>query len=550
MKSKTIRTIWALFLITTFLYSASYAQKQVLNDEYIVVTWNDLGMHCANKDFSKIVILPPYNNLISHVIKKGSPTSWPDVVTANITVDYEIPGNTYSVGKTNFWDYEDQIFGVTLPDNIGLTGAGLSGEMEAGGNAFTIEGIPITPYTDANLITEDPFQLALINARDNQGFLLATTQNVIPVSNEINCVSSGCHSSENDILNEHDDEGGFDPNDTPILCATCHGSNALGMPGIPRYGSLSEVIHDKHKDKTNDCYKCHPGQQAQCQRGVMHAAGMVCQDCHGDMEQVAESIKDGREPWLDEPKCGAIECHGPQYAEEPGKLYRLSKGHGGLYCSTCHGSPHTLVPSTLDRDNVQNIALQGYKGVLNNCATCHGYMPAGAGPHGLSAPTTTTQQIDLNAGWNSLSAYMIPLEQNVEDIFSPYTDDLVILQSANGVYWPAEGINTINNWNSKSGYIVKLENDINLQFEGIVEAEKDITVEMGWSILPVLSPCEVSIPGFLAQNPGQIKIIKEIAGFGVFWPEQQIFTLNTLSPGKAYYVYSFNENNFVFPECE
>jgi hypothetical protein len=35
----------------------------VTSDEYVVLSWNDLGMHCANKDFSNIVILPPYNNL-------------------------------------------------------------------------------------------------------------------------------------------------------------------------------------------------------------------------------------------------------------------------------------------------------------------------------------------------------------------------------------------------------------------------------------------------------------------------------------------------------
>lgn len=549
MKPKHTTKITFIFIAVLIFSGYSPPQQKDTNDDYVVLVWNDLGMHCANKDFSKIVILPPYNNLISHVIKKGTTTSWPEVVTAGVEVSYEIPGNTYSVGKTNFWDYEDQIFGVTLPDNIGLTGAGLNGQMEVNDNAFTIEGIPITPYTDANLETEDPFQLALIKARNSQGFVLASTQNVIPVSNEISCVSSGCHTSENNILDMHSDDGGFNPDDTPILCAECHGSNALGMPGIPRLGSLSEVIHEKHKGKTNDCYKCHPGQQAQCQRGVMHAAGMVCQDCHGDMEEVAESIKEGREPWLDEPSCGTLDCHGPQYAEEPGKLYRMSKGHGGLYCSTCHGSPHALVPSTLDRDNLQNQALQGYQGVLNNCAVCHGYLPSRSGPHGISAPETITQQFDLVSGWNSLSSYLIPLEQNVEDVFSDLADDLVILQSAEGFYWPAEGINTLGNWNPNSGYILKVENPMAMSITGIMEAEKEIGLGMGWTILPVLSPCEINLETFINQNPGQIKIIKEIAGTRVFWPEEQIFSLGNLSPGKSYYIFAYTDVDFIFPEC-
>jgi len=367
-----------------------------VNDQYIIVGWNDLGMHCANGDFTKLVVLPPYNNLTAQAIKKGDESNLPEVITTGFTVSYEVPGNTYSVGKTNFWDYEDQIFGINLADNIGLTGNGLSGNMVSDENSFGADGIPITPFTDNNLLSEDPYQLALLSLYDDQNNLLATTQPVIPVSNEINCVSSGCHSSETSILYQHENEGGFNPNNTPILCASCHSSNALGTTGMPGLESLSEVIHDQHKDKTNDCYKCHPGPNTQCQRGVMHEAGMVCQDCHGSLNQVAESIKNGREPWLEEPSCGSTSCHGSNYAEEPGKLFRQSKGHGGLFCSACHGSPHAILPSENERDNVQNIELQGFAGTLQRCELCHGVVPTAPGPHGILPPSAITQ-INLKA---------------------------------------------------------------------------------------------------------------------------------------------------------
>ena len=32
-------------------------------DQYVVLTWNDLGMHCYNRDFSDLGVLPPYNTL-------------------------------------------------------------------------------------------------------------------------------------------------------------------------------------------------------------------------------------------------------------------------------------------------------------------------------------------------------------------------------------------------------------------------------------------------------------------------------------------------------
>ncbi len=359
---------------------------QAQTPEHIVIGWNDLGMHCSNQDFATLVVLPPFNNVRAQVIQVGDSTHLPVILTTGFRVAYEIPGNTFSVGKTNFWDYEDQIFGVNLPPNVGLTGNQLSGEMSVVENYFHVTGVPITPFTDADLVHEDPFQLGHLRLYDGSNNLLASTQPVVPVSNEINCVSAGCHSSEMDILNHHELEGGFDPANTPILCASCHSSNALGTPGHQGVPSLSEAIHKQHGERTNDCYKCHPGPNTQCLRDVMKTEhGFTCQTCHGSVTEVGESISSGRRPWLDEPQCGSSACHGATYAEEPGKLFRESRGHGGLFCSACHGEPHAIVPSGNARDNVQNIALQGYAGTLNKCAVCHGVTPTGAGPHGIFA---------------------------------------------------------------------------------------------------------------------------------------------------------------------
>ena len=352
-------------------------------------------MHCSNKDFSSLVVLPPYNNVRAQVIQVGDADHLPVVVTQNLRVSYEIPGNTYSVGKTNFWSYEDQIFGVNLPDNVGLTGNGLTGEMTALSDHFEVTGIPLTPYVDADLINEDPFQLGLLTLYDQSDNVLATAPPVVPVSNEINCVSSGCHSSEQQILNEHSEDAGFDPiNDKPILCASCHSSNALGAPGQPGLPSLSQAIHEKHGEITNDCYKCHPGPNTQCLRDVMKTEhGFTCQDCHGSVSNVGHSIDQGREPWLEEPSCGATSCHGANYAEESGKLFRESRGHGGLFCSACHGEPHAIVPSGEVRDNVQNIALQGHAGTLSDCRVCHGVIPNGAGPHGITVASCCSGRV-------------------------------------------------------------------------------------------------------------------------------------------------------------
>lgn len=386
-----------LVVLAVLLLAATAVSAQ----DFVVIGWNDLGMHCSNKDFSRLAVLPPFNNIRVQVIRVGDSSHVPALIGTDVYVTYEIPGNTYSVGKTNFWDFDADLFGIDLPPNIGLTGVGLSGGMTAHGDYFEVVGVPLTPYTDADLVNEDPFQLGLLSLYDLSDQLLASTQAVVPVSNEMNCVHVGCHASEQAILDLHGPEAGFDPQATPILCASCHSSNALGAPGLVGVASLSEAMHKHHGEQTSDCYTCHPGPTTQCLRGVMATQhGMTCQDCHGTVTQVGESISSGREPWLEEPSCGDALCHGALYAEEPGKLFRESRGHGGLFCSACHGEPHAIAPSRVDRDNLQNEVLQGYAGTLDNCATCHGITPAGAGPHGLPADCCvgSTGNVNCDAG--------------------------------------------------------------------------------------------------------------------------------------------------------
>jgi hypothetical protein len=110
---------------------------------------------------------------------------------------------------------------------------------------------------------------------------------------------------------------------------------------------------------------------------------LKCQNCHGTLSDVASSVAGGRRPWLDEPKCGNTACHGSNFAEEPNKLFRMSEGHGDLFCSACHGSPHAILPTSQPNDNLQNIRLQGFAGTLKTCLTCHTSPPPGAGPHGI-----------------------------------------------------------------------------------------------------------------------------------------------------------------------
>lgn len=394
--------------------------------KYVVLAWNDLGMHCYNRDFTDLAVLPPFNNLWAQVIRVADP---PEVVTKGLEVEFFFADNTYSVNKSNFWDTSPYRpvqnaewlfnwipgFVGPLPANVGLAGMGLSGTMKAHSDHFTAEGIPLTEFSDSLPNTPDPYQLATVVVRDAAtGMELARTQPVAPVSTEMHC--DYCHSDhgigndeiatgkvETNILTKHDRENmeGYPSQYSgplmdrrPVLCAWCHSTNALGAPGAPGIPNLSKAMHGKHAEEglpstLTTCYSCHPGPRTQCLRDVMSTQfGLDCINCHGSLQNVSQNPS----PWLQEPRCDNEACHGSAFGQDQA-LYRMSKEHGGVYCEGCHDSTHAVAPSRVSKDAIKFIGWQGHSGVLDTCTVCHASWPTQPGPHNL--PTKIVRSFSL-----------------------------------------------------------------------------------------------------------------------------------------------------------
>jgi uncharacterized Zn-binding protein involved in type VI secretion len=348
--------------------------------EYVVLAWNDLGMHCLNPTYDTAVILPPYNTIWAQVVKRGDP---PQIVTEGLTVEYSIDNNTYSYGKGDygqFWDNCEALFGTTLEHDTGLNLSdpaqhnGLAGTMvvAASGDHFEVHGIPLVPVDDDGAWS--PFQVATITVKDASGNVLIETKATAPTSDEITC--SKCHGDDafNAVLAVHDEDNATSlVSSKPVLCASCHGSPALGQTGPGSSGMfLSQAVHGFHADQGATCYDCHPGPTTKCSRSLAHATDDGnCVACHGEMAEVAGSIADGtRTPWVNEPKC--VQCHtGVAQVDTGTALYRNAAGHGGLACPACHGSPHAMVPSREASDNYQSEQYQSATASIGSCAACH-----------------------------------------------------------------------------------------------------------------------------------------------------------------------------------
>jgi len=148
---------------------------------------------------------------------------------------------------------------------------------------------------DRNLWERHPYQLATIVVKDEKTQVeLCRATVVAPVSSEINCAK--CHNDDGiatkqygiiptgrfqtNIISLHDklNRDKYDAllmDNRPVLCASCHASNALGLKGRQGLPSLSNAIHRRHQGvpeitpDTAGCYNCHPGSRTQFLRDTM-----------------------------------------------------------------------------------------------------------------------------------------------------------------------------------------------------------------------------------------------------------------------------------------
>ena len=375
-------------------------------------------MHCYNPSFKDICVLPPFNNLVAQVLRKSGENA--QLVMSGVTVSYFFPDNTYSAGKTNFWDYANQTFGVSLAANVGLTGKGLSGTMDKVGTHHEARGIPLTEYTDQAPTVRQPFQQAIVVVTNSAtGAELCRTRVTAPVSTEMRCDT--CHgdsgmatlrypitptnNTDTNILTLHDYVHPQTPslmNSRPVLCGSCHSDNALGTAGKVGVPSLSNAMHANHNNvtipianTTSGCYSCHPGPITQCLRDVMsQKQGFQCEDCHGGLAKVATNPN----PWLNEPRCDNAACHGSNATlglVMNSALYRNSTGMGGVYCEGCHDSTHAIAPSRVAGDDIKFVALQGTPGQLSACTVCHASRPDDPFFHSNRERGTTNWMVPL-----------------------------------------------------------------------------------------------------------------------------------------------------------
>jgi hypothetical protein len=164
----------------------------------------------------------------------------------------------------------------------------------------------------------------------------------------------------------------------------------------------------------------------------------------------------------------------------------------------------------------------------------------------VSQSAYPSQAISLSAGWQGLSSYIMPVNNDIDDVFAPILSKLILATTFDGqLFYPAGPINTIGAWMSQSAYSIKMANAASLSIFGNPETDKTFDVSIGWNLIPVITNNPVNV-ATLPTTVG-FQVVKDVAGAGVYWPAMSINTLGNLLPGKAYYVRVTSGGTITFP---
>ena len=342
-----------------------------INATHQVLAFNDLGMHCADLDYSTFVILPPFNVVHSQIIERGDTPRILDAAQVNVSyravqdgsgsINTTSQNQAGSTQKTNFWDINPStqnsfvfdLFGLNPPADEGLAfGQAMPGILnpysandpqpfnhyETTKKWFAADGVPILPIDDAGQTNAYPLMRVSASLPES-GQTVASLDVVLPVASEADC--QNCHAlgevgtsdnnpnyifpndpnDPNDVLQAakhnilvlHDTKHGDEyptklVDSTPLLCASCHYSAALDLEGTGPTNTLPKMSEVMHS---------HHGE-------LTDSTGTPLFPTNGTLEETC------------------YQCH-------PGKVtkcLRGAMGGAGIECVDCHGSMLAVGRST------------------------------------------------------------------------------------------------------------------------------------------------------------------------------------------------------------
>ena len=145
------------------------------------------------------------------------------------------------------------------------------------------------------------------------------------------------------------------------------------------------------------------------------------------------------------------------------------------------------------------------------------------------------QIIQLEQGWDIISSFIEPFNNQINSIFKDVRENLIIVKDNFGnVYWPSYGFNGISAWNNENGYYIKMEESSQLKVSGNILPENTlININQGWNIISYLLSYSKLATDVFNEYDNHIVLVKDSEGF-LYIPDYNYNSIGNLSPGKGY----------------
>lgn len=161
---------------------------------------------------------------------------------------------------------------------------------------------------------------------------------------------------------------------------------------------------------------------------------------------------------------------------------------------------------------------------------------------------TETQTLVIPSGWSGISTFIDVSNPDMVSMFSPIVNNLLMVRNNENSYSPPNGITPTQQWDTYSGYFIKLNEPELLSFCGQELQNRSLTLDAGWNLMPVLNNCIYFCEEILYGL--DYEFVQAAAGLDVYWPSKSIQTLYFFEPGKAYLIKMNSPGVVTFSDCK
>ncbi len=161
---------------------------------------------------------------------------------------------------------------------------------------------------------------------------------------------------------------------------------------------------------------------------------------------------------------------------------------------------------------------------------------------------TTQQTLALEAGWNLIALRVQPFDDQLDNLMTPIRDRLVVVKDEEGrVYSPELGIDQIGRWDWRRAYMVFVTEPVNWKIKGrAIPPSASVALEAGWNLIPYWLAVPMPVAEALASLGSSLVLVKDLEG-RLYFPDYEIYTLQTLEPGRGYKVYMSRAATLTYP---